>query len=75
MARFDWLLFTDKYWEGKPNTTLFKPKSQMYNVDNVFHGQMNDKNLNASLGKILVSSAEIDDKFECVGVPSNNLNY
>ena len=61
--------------EGKPNMALIYPKSHTECRDSVFDGQINDQISKAALGMNLAFSAKIDDKFGCMGVPSNNRNF
>ena len=55
--------------EGKPNMALIYPKSHAECRDSVFDGQINDLISKAALGM------NLDDKFGCMGVPSNNRNF
>ena len=53
---------------------LIYPKPHAYCKESDFDGQINEENWKAALG-ILTLTAEIDDKFECMGVHSNNRDY
>ena len=49
MAHFNWLLFTYKYWEGKPNMALMYPESHVECRNSVLDGQINDETSKAAL--------------------------
>ena len=51
------------------------PKSRAECRYSVFNGQINDKISKAALGMNLGFHCKIDDKFGCMGVPSNNCNF
>ena len=54
---------------------LIYPKSHAKCRDSVFDGQINDYISKTALRMNLAFSAKIDDKFGCMGVPSNNRNF
>ena len=55
---------------------LIDPKSHVECRDSAFDGQINYQNSKTALGMNLEClSAKIDDKFGCMGVPSNKRNF